>query len=200
MILVHSSFLPSGELIEAGIQCGGLAIDRASHFVKQTPRNRCRISGPNGPQYLIIPVKGRNKRQAMEDVLISYDEPWQRQHIQALQTAYSSAPYFEYLMPELASILEKMTNHLIDLNNSLLDWVLGRLHLHLPVLACNTYLTDSGEYEEGRDWNFSNSGIPQVYPQVFQEKNGFIPNCSLLDRMMNELEDYEIALARLSSI
>ncbi len=197
MIRLHSSFLPTVDWVTAAVLEGEVLMDHASHFVKQTPRNRCRICGPNGAQYLIVPVRNRNKKQAMGEVLISYDEDWISQHLQAIRTAYRSAPYYDYLYPEIEEIYLRRFDRLVELNEALIHWVFNRLHAKVSVEFNSEYQAISDDPKDARNWTYPDHLIQGVYPQVFQEKHGFIADCSILDRLMNQLEDYEVSLARL---
>jgi hypothetical protein len=81
-------------------------IQRADVFVfyddvqydKRGWRNRNRIKGPNGSQWLTIPTL--NKGAQTEDtpinaIEICWDTPWNRKHLQTITQIYSKAPFFK---------------------------------------------------------------------------------------------------------
>ena len=58
-----------------------IQIEQHEYFVRKSFRNRTVIAGPNGLITLSIPLKGgRNQKNVMKDIEISYDENWQTVH------------------------------------------------------------------------------------------------------------------------
>lgn len=179
-------YLPDAAWLKAFLLSDEPVIDLHAHFVKQTPRNRTYILGPNGIQSLIVPIQGRNKRQAFGDVKVSYADKWQRVHLQAIRTAYGAAPFFDYVFPEIERIYEQSPEYLYELNALFLK-------SYLRLLKADRVLVYSVDYELSSDEIDRRSSFiqrdmsEQSYPQVFQEKWGFQSGLSALDRMMNEL-------------
>lgn len=165
-----------------------VVIDVHEHFEKQTYRNRVLILGPNGPQALVVPIQGRNKKQALGEVRISYEESWLRVHLNSLQTAYRAAPYFDHVYPEIESILLKKPELLLDLNLELVRYFIKRLRLDAEVKLSQAYDLLPTE-QEARDKfhpKKENKSVPP-YPQVFQEKFGFVSGMGVIDLVMNDL-------------
>ena len=71
-------------------------IEVMESFPKQTYRNRCTITTPDGALTLSVPVKRADSKQLTRDVEISYQQRWQHQHWIALVSAYKRTPYFDY--------------------------------------------------------------------------------------------------------
>jgi hypothetical protein len=90
-------------------------------FPKQTYRNRCTITTPDGPLTLSVPVKRADSKQLTRDVEISYQQKWQHQHWIALMSAYKRTPYFDYYADFFRPFYEKETKFLVDLNEGLHD-------------------------------------------------------------------------------
>ena len=86
---------------------------------KQTYRNRCTITTPDGPLTLSVPVKRADSKQLTRDVEISYQQRWQHQHWIALVSAYKRTPYFDYYADFFRPFYEKETKFLVDLNEGL---------------------------------------------------------------------------------
>lgn len=94
-----------------------IILDVKERFQKQSYRSRCTILSANGLQNLVIPlIRPNGKETLMCDVLISYTESWQKDHIKAIESAYRRAPYFEFYAEELFLILQKKHKRLVDLN------------------------------------------------------------------------------------
>lgn len=187
-------YLPDQAWLKAFIQAESPVLDLHAHFVKQTPRNRTYIIGPNGVQALVVPIQGRNKRQAFGDVKISYQENWVRQHVNAIRTAYGSAPYFEYLFPAFEAILESRPTHLFELNKQVVDSLFKSLKKKPNYTLSSGFELEQGELDFRTSF-LEREAHTQAYPQVFQEKFGFEPGLSALDRMMNDLAGLRQELA-----
>ena len=104
-----------------------LQIEVMESFPKQTYRNRCTITTPDGPLTLTVPVKHSERKQLTRDVEISYQKHWQHQHWIALVSAYKRTPYFDYYMDYFRPFYEKETKFLLDLNEGLHEVVVGLL-------------------------------------------------------------------------
>ncbi|MDY5075839.1 MAG: WbqC family protein [Paludibacteraceae bacterium] len=109
---------------KADIDC---QIEVMESFPKQTYRNRCTITTPDGPLTLTVPVKHSERKQLTRDVEISYQKHWQHQHWIALVSAYKRTPYFDYYMDYFRPFYEKETKFLLDLNEGLHEVVVGLL-------------------------------------------------------------------------
>ena len=94
-------------------------IEMMESFPKQTYRNRCTITTPDGPLTLSVPVKRVDSKQLTRDVEISYQQRWQHQHWIALVSAYKRTPYFDYYADFFRPFYEKETKYLVDLNDGL---------------------------------------------------------------------------------
>ena len=94
-------------------------IEVMESFPKQTYRNRCTITTPDGALTLSIPVKRADSKQLTRDVEISYQQRWQHQHWIALVSAYKRTPYFDYYADFFRPFYEKETKFLVDLNEGL---------------------------------------------------------------------------------
>ena len=102
-------------------------IEIMESFPKQTYRNRCTITTPDGPLTLSVPVKRADSKQLTKDVEISYQQKWQHQHWIALMSAYKRTPYFDYYADFFRSFYEKETKFLVDLNEGLHDVIVRLL-------------------------------------------------------------------------
>ncbi len=191
MLLLETQYLPSIAWCTAIWQEKTVALDAAEHYQKGSLRNRCHLAGPNGPQRLSIPlIKGKHQQTPICEVRISYEEPWQRQHWRTIQAAYGNAPYFEHYVDDLRPFYERTWVYLFDYNLELLHLILKRkLAWNGEFLLQSTYFP-SGKWENGLDLRGAVRGgsdacpdwfVPVPYPQVFEERSGFLPNLSILD-------------------
>lgn len=96
-----------------------MQIEVMESFPKQTYRNRCTITTPDGVLTLSVPVKRADSKQLTRDVEISYQQRWQHQHWIALTSAYKRMPYFDYYADFFRPFYEQETRFLVDLNEGL---------------------------------------------------------------------------------
>lgn len=166
----------------------GVLLERHEHYQKQTYRNRARIYSPNGPLDLIIPVQhGRGGHTPIKDMRISYESRWQRIHWMGLESAYRRSAYFEFYEHYFAPFYEQKIEFLWDYNEALLDITLKCLKLELLRKPTSSY-----EKAVAEDYRTSFSPLKaseisqKSYFQVFQEKQGFLSNLSIIDLLVNK--------------
>jgi len=159
-------------------------IERHENFVKSTGRNRCEIAGANGRQTLTIPLLGgRDHHQKYTDTKISYTSNWQDNHWHSIQSAYGSAPYFEFYAHIFQKFYEKQPVFLYDFNLELLQASLAILKMKKSFEFTTMY---QNKFETGVDLrstrgSFTKPVVLPRYLQVFEERHGFISNLSILD-------------------
>lgn len=94
-------------------------IEGLESFEKQTCRNRCLITGPDGALTLSVPVKKVEHKQLTRDIEISYQSRWQHQHWISLVSAYKHTPFFDYYAEFFKPFYEKEYKFLWDYNNEI---------------------------------------------------------------------------------
>ncbi len=165
-------------------------LERAEHFPKQTYRNRACIHSPQGKLDLIVPViKGSKVHTKVKDVRISYDFDWQRLHWLSLQSSYRSSAYFEFYEDEFAPFYEKKFDFLFDYNEALLKVILKALKLNISYNYQDIYekeYSDLIDFRSSIHPKINNVVSNKPYFQVFDERNGFIPNLSIVDLLFSQ--------------
>lgn len=166
-----------------------IIIDYGEHFIKQSRRNRCNILGANGVLKLIIPLKKWKNNTPVKDICISYNENWQKHHWKSLESAYRSAPYFEYYEDKIRAILlGSRFNFLTDLNLKTIDFYTNTLNLNAQISISEHYISDLVEKTDKRHIEFRPNHLVEnqsSYNQVFSQST-FISNLSLLDLIFNQ--------------
>ena len=170
-------------------------IERWESFQKQTFRNRCVIATTNGLQALTFPIE-RGGADLIQDIRISDHGNWRHLHWNALTTAYSESPFFEYYQDDIRPFFEQRWEYLIDYNEAIREKICELLDIRPKVAFTQQYLSkdevaaahEYTDYREGirpkhplEDADFT----PRPYYQVFGMKHGFQPNLSILDLLMN---------------
>jgi len=190
--LLPTAYLAPIEYYAILLQEPNCSIELHEHFVKQSIRNRCDIYGANGKLQLTIPKqrKGSDKT-IIKEIQISYNQNWQKEHWNAIVSSYNSSPYFEYYKDELQPFFEKEEMLLINLNCKLQSVILNILQVEDKIITTTEYL-HKGNFSDLRNYKW-NTEKQEKYDQVFMEKQGFIPNLSILDLLFNlgpESADY----------
>ncbi len=159
------------------------------NFQKQTNRNRMYVYSPNGLQLLNIPVKhNKNSHQKTRDIVIENDFDWQKQHFKSLEAAYRSSPFFEFFEDEVAFIFNKKHHFLMDLNLETIELVSKCLRFDLKYSKTAEFFKEAYNVLDCRSLvdGKKDGNQFEAYPQVFQEKVGFLNNLSMLDLIFNE--------------
>ena len=192
-VLSHPLYLAPVPLYVELYSGTGLLIDGDTPFTKQTFRNRTSIASENGMLSLNIPVVHDGGRTAMRNVRISEHGNWRRQHWNALVSAYRNSPFFEYYADDFAHFYEERDGFLMDFNLRLHNVVCELLGLDREIRV----LTTEDALKEATDAAGDLRSIaepkalaeltetPQRYYQVFAQRNGFIPNLSIVDLLFN---------------
>ena len=163
-------------------------IEQWESFQKQTYRNRCLIAAPNGIQALTVPVE-HTVSPLIKDLKVSDHGNWRHLHWNALVTAYSESPFFEYYQDDIRPFYEQRWDYLLDYNEAIRTKICELIDIQPKV-------TLTGEYSRSSD-NDNREAIrpkhsapdpdftPRPYYQVYQQKHGFLPNLSILDLLFN---------------
>lgn len=78
-------------------------------------RNRNRIKTPDGSRWLTIPVHSagaQTKHIPINEIEITWNTPWNREHLKTLTHSYLKAPFFKQSQP-LLDELYSLNNHLL---------------------------------------------------------------------------------------
>ncbi len=168
------------------------SIEHHEYFIKQSIRNRCEIYGANKKLRLTIPKQRKgSSKTIINKIKISYKDSWQKVHWNAILSSYNSSPFFEYYKDELKPFFEEKETYLINFNNKLQKTILKLLKVEVKYTHSTEY-KHTGNFTDLRNHKFDSRKLER-YDQVFMEKNGFIPNLSILDLLFNlgpESTDY----------
>ena len=172
-------------------------IEQYDSYQKQTYRNRCIIATANGLQALTVPVEHNSQLstvncQLVKDLRISDHNQWRKVHWNALQSAYSESPFFEYYADDIRPFYERKYDFLIDFNESIRQKVCELIDIHPEVEYSSEFVKGQRSKTEGQFTDFREvihakhpqpdaDFEPHPYWQVFQHRYGFLPNLSILD-------------------
>ena len=190
-LLTELQYLGSVDYFALMLAHQQVIFEQHENYTKRTYRNRCHILGTNGVLKLSISLqKGKNQQQSIRQTKIAYTNPWHSQHWRSITSAYGNAPFFEFYKDDLKAIFESKTENLFDFNLKLTELIIELLQLEIEISFSETYQKmPSDNITDGR--NLFLPTKPKVieniqsvaYPQVFEEKHGFVSQLSILDLM-----------------
>ena len=185
--LLPTAFCPPISYIAAFLHYEDVLIEQHEHYQKGGMRNRCFIATANGPLRLTVPLlKGKHQQTPVREVRIDYSTPWIKTHIHAIESAYRRAPFYEEYAAYLLPVLQRKPVFLFDLNLELLKLILKFLRISGAPALCQIYEEVPDAKTDLRK-TFHPGEVPlpwfhnRSYPQVFEDRQGFIPNLSILD-------------------
>ena len=191
-LLIDLHYLPSLEYFACLLPYDTVRIEAQESYQKQTYRNRCYILTAQQVDRLTVPVCKGSSKSPYRTLKIDYSQPWVALHWRALCTAYSKAPYFEYLAAYFHTVLLEKYTYLFDLNLALLKTCLQLLQIEKKLELSSHYekeplahLVDArGSIHPRNRLGHSNYYRPMQYQQVFG--NAFHPNLSIIDVLFCE--------------
>jgi hypothetical protein len=164
--------------------------DLHGHYLKQNFRNRAEMYGANGKLNLIIPVVKHPNHTALQDIKISYDHTWQKQHWKSIASSYRSSPYFEFYEDDFAPIFLHNYETLVEFNLALQNKILDALGIKLNATFSKEHVKEIEGFDNYRGYftpkDKSLEFPKEPYNQVFEDKCGFIPNLFIFDLLFNE--------------
>ena len=166
-------------------------IEQHDSFHKQTYRNRCVIATANGIQALTVPVEHSlltsNHSPLVKDLRISDHNQWRRVHWNALQSAYSESPFFDYYADDIRPFFERKYTFLLDFNEEIRQRLCELIDIQPNVSYTVDFSHQPSAIIDFREVINAKHPLPDTdfepkrYWQVFQHKHGFLPNLSILD-------------------
>ena len=174
-------------------------MEACENYQKQSWRNRCRILTANGPEALNVPVVHENGTFALpiKEIRVEYTTPWVLRTERAIESAYSSSPFFIYYKDELFAILDSHPATLWELNRRIIDFFCAKIGIaqeiretsgYDPVIPSEAKESDYRALIHPKKANtiLRDLGLDRPYWQVFRDRFGFIPGLSIMDLLFNE--------------
>ncbi|CAA6606259.1 conserved hypothetical protein [Rhodospirillaceae bacterium LM-1] len=183
-------------------------------FDKHGWRNRNRVKGPNGANWLTVPVLHSGLGlQAIKDIRIDNSQPWRRKHITTLRQCYAKAASREPYFTELAALIDQPWEKLIDLDIAAASLIANWLGLTPPAyrssdmliegdrnrrlinlchrFSATTYLSANAAQTYIDIDLFARNGIAvrwqnYAHPTYAQQHGEFLPYMSALDLVFNQ--------------
>lgn len=190
-ILLELHYLGSIPYFAKLLHSPQVIIEQHEHYRKGSFRNRCYIGTAQGPQALSIPLtSGKHQQAPIQTVRIDNKVNWQLQHWRSIKTAYGKSPFYDYYAPLLAPLYEHPYSYLFDFCQATQTLLLQLLGMAPNLTYSNVYQhqTDGGSLDFRHQLlprNYVTYSDPDYqiipYPQVFEDRQGFVPNLSVVD-------------------
>jgi len=193
-LLIEPHYLPSIAFFVYALSFEHLSIEQYANFQRSSYANRTYIAGANGKQRLSIPLKGGSRQKCLlKDVQMDFTENWLKEHWFAIQSAYAKAAFFEYYETEIKAFFKIPPTSLLQWNLNWLHWLCTQLNWQPTISLTKNYCTKEALNDTILDMrhailpnNSYNNLLQNIqYYQLFQEKNGFQYNLSVLDVLMS---------------
>ena len=190
-VILSTAFLGPVSYYCKLMACSNVFMEQHEHYIKQTYRNRCVVAAPDGPQVLTVPIVRQDPSHAeIRDIQISNHGNWRHLHCQALLTAYDNSPYFEYYVDDIFPIYNKEWKFLLDFNEALRIKICELLDIEPCVHLTEHYfqtekIVDYRQIISPKSTESDKLFKPVRYHQVFEDKQGFLPDLSIVDLLFN---------------
>ena len=208
-MLLSVAYFPPVEYFALLAGYSSVYVEACENYQKQSWRNRCRILTANGTQDLNVPVVHENGTFALpiRQIRVDYSTPWVIRTERAIESAYSSSPFFIYYKDELFGILDYRPKTIWELDMRLIRFFCAKIGIapdiretlsFVPPLAGqvsgNPGFAASSAGEDYRqaihpkrpNTILADLGLDRPYWQVFRERFGFVPGLSVMDLLFNE--------------
>lgn len=192
-LVLGSAYLAPVSYFAMLYSCEKAYIERYDHYMKQTYRNRCIIASADGPLSLTIPVeKLSDGKNLMKDIRISEHGNWRHVHRNAFLSAYKQSAFFDYYMDEFNAFFEKKYDFLYDFNMEMTHWICEQIDINPELIPTDDYMQGDNVLDfrevihpKHTIEDVKSFFIPSPYYQVFEQKNGFIKDLSIIDLLFN---------------
>jgi len=192
-ILVDIHYWPCIHYCQSVFNAEVVQFDDSYQLQRHSFQNNCIINSSNGALNLKIPVKGGLRNAGpLNEVQISYDTKWQREHWHAIKTSYAKSAYFEFYELELEAIYTKQESSLLNFNQKIFSWIQDQIGLQVK----NESASDQNNSEDQRNSfntrTYQNHSVA-AYFQLFIDQHPFLHNLSVLDLFMSlgpEVKNY----------
>ncbi len=219
MLSIHQSqFLSWSPLYYKVLRSDHFIVLDHVQFQKNGVQNRNLIKTPQGELWITIPVKHHEMETPINEILI-YNVSVYDKILKTIESNYKKSIYYTDVYKIVYDILSKKIENLHDLNNSLFLSMLNILESNTNILYSsqmnpsskkddlvielikksgdNEYLSGSGalaymDLEKFRKENikvYVSKFNYLPYKQLWENKIGFIKNLSILDLVINDIDN-----------
>ena len=183
------AYFPPIEYFAILARYSSVYVEACENYQKQSYRNRCHICAENGLQALNFPVVHRDGTFSLpiREIEVDYSTPWVAKTERCIETAYRSSAFFDYYRDELFAILDAQPPTLWELDLRIIRFFLRKIGLRTELVPTEAFAAEHVDIHPKRaNGVLAALGVERPYFQVFAQRNGFIPNLSVMDLLFNE--------------
>ncbi|MDX1684922.1 MAG: WbqC family protein [Saprospiraceae bacterium] len=182
-LLIELHTFPSIAYFHAMVHHNLLILEASENYNKRSYRNKFDLLSDKGVQTFSIPLKkGKHEQQPILETKISYDENWPDLLKRTLTTYYSGSPFFDHYSSALFNLLDAHIEDLYEFNFLALMELMQMVSINISIASNIDFHRASTHVNDLRYTLLPKSRIEhKSYPQVFEDKTGFICNLSILD-------------------
>ena len=187
MILPSCPFPPISWYHLAYQEDSNALIEVHENYVKQSIRNRILLANSQGYWDLTLPVHRKNAESRLIEDIVFTNQMDPVFLMKNIKTAYGSAPFYEHFENTLLDLFNSMGNpgqSLLYFNLATIKWVESELGLQ-HIERSKSYSTQIENDYRKKGLLISNKWGYMPYPQVFEDRNGFIAGRSILDAIFH---------------
>ena len=158
-MLLSTAYFPPIEYFALLARYSVVYIEACENYCKQSWRNRCRILSANGPLDLNVPVvhEGGSFRIPIKRIRVEYTTPWVVRTERAIESAYSSAPYFGHYRDGVFAILDSHPDTLWNLNMRIIRYFCEKFGIGTEIRETISFV--------GEGWVFPpQAGLSEALP------------------------------------
>ncbi|WP_421775455.1 WbqC family protein [Gracilimonas sp.] len=205
LALVQPQFAPNLYDLAAMLKADRVIWNDLEQWSRKGRTHRAVIKGEQGKQWINIPIKTEDKKKTIGEVRIEHEEEWVEPFWNAIHHSYSEATWFDFFVDELqhdvveAAEFEK----LIDFNICFFERMMTYLELNIEYELASqipdfdpnpdTFMSNTKadilhqEYDAKNYQWLSDRAKPALeeHPGYDQMGNDFLPECSIIDLLMN---------------
>ena len=144
-MLLTTAYFPPIEYFALLAKYSVVYMEACENYQKQSWRNRCQILTANGVESLNVPVVHENGTFSLpiKEIHVEYTTPWVLRTERAIESAYSSSPFFIYYKDALFSILDSHPATLWELNRRIIDFFCAKIGIAPQILETTAYIQPS---------------------------------------------------------
>lgn len=195
-VILSTAYLPPVHYFCKLVEYPAIFIESDETYAKQSYRNRCEILSANGRLPLSIPVvRPQGNHTNIKDVGIDYSTCWQKNHWKAIESAYRTSAYWDFVADTISPFFHNRFASLLEFNNAMLNAITRFVGITPNIRFTSNFLkTYPADTDDLRDSIHPKGSFAQTDPgfkpflyfQVFGERFGFTPNLSIIDLLFNE--------------
>ena len=182
-IILPTSYFPPIQYFKHLTKHANIYVEQLEYYKRHSIRNRAWILGANGKILLTVPIVRKHYAKTVIKNIKIANNNWQKKHINSIQSAYGSSPFFIHYFDAIKNIINKKHEFLIDLNTDIMNYFIQELDIIVQIQNTTQYVEEYPAIilDQRKGVELENK-LPE-YHQVFD--TNFQANLSIIDLIFN---------------